>query len=166
MVVTVPVARRDVVKKKRLQMIKDLRIRAAQSGDESALGVVLEQCGLPADDVIRILEYFHVAELEGAVIGCAAGQRLGDSVLVRSVAVLPEFRDQRVATHLVGAVLMRARANGARRAVLLTTSSPTYFSRYGFTLVDAARLPQDVRESREFGRQTDSHPVCMWCELK
>jgi amino-acid N-acetyltransferase len=39
------------------------------------------------------------------------------------VAVLREWRDQGVASHLVNAVMMRARANGSRRAVLLTSTA-------------------------------------------
>jgi amino-acid N-acetyltransferase len=65
----------------------------------------------------------------------------------------------------VRAALMRARANGAKRAVLLTTTSPSYFARYGFSLIPASRLPSEVLSSREFHRHTDTPPLCMCCEL-
>ncbi|WP_439671181.1 N-acetylglutamate synthase or related acetyltransferase, GNAT family [Cupriavidus necator] len=146
-------------------MIKDLRIRAAMPSDAPAVGSVLERCGLPVDDVARLLEHFHVALLGSQIIACAAGERFGETVVIRSVAVLPEHRDQGVATHVVRAALMRARANGARRAVLLASSCPSYFSRYGFTLVPAAKLPAEVMSSSEFHRHTDTPPLCMWCEL-
>ncbi|SPA15828.1 putative GCN5-related N-acetyltransferase (fragment) [Cupriavidus taiwanensis] len=70
-----------------------------------------------------------------------------------------------MATHVVRAALMRARANGARRAVLLASSCPSYFARYGFTLVPAAKLPPEVMASSEFHRAADTPPLCMWCEL-
>jgi len=147
-------------------MLRDLRIRLAQPGDVSAVGAVLEQCGLAADDIARLIEHFHVASLDGVVVGCAAGERFGATVVVRSVAVAPAYREQGVATHLVRAVLMRARSNGAQRAVLLTTSSPAHFARYGFSLIPAEKLPPEVLESKEFGRQTDMAPLYMCCELK
>jgi len=146
-------------------MIRDLQIRAAVPSDAPAVGAVLERCGLPTDDVLRLLEHFHVAMLGAQVIGCGAGERFGETVVICSVAVLPEHRDQGVATHLVRAVLMRARANGARRAVLLTSSCPSYFARYGFTLIPASKLPQEVMSSPEFHRHADTPPLCMYCEL-
>lgn len=145
--------------------MKDLRIRVAVPTDAAAVGEVLERCGLPVDGVPRLLEHFHVAILGAQIIGCAAGERCGDTVVIRSVAVLPEHRDQGVATHVVRAALMRARANGARRAVLLASSCPSYFARYGFTLVPAAKLPPEVMASSEFHRAADTPPLCMWCEL-
>jgi amino-acid N-acetyltransferase len=99
-------------------MIKDLRIRAALPPDAPAVGAVLERCSLPTDDVLRMLEHFHVAVHESQVVGCGAGERFGETVVIRSVAVLPEYRDQGIATHVVRAVLMRARANGAKRATV------------------------------------------------
>lgn len=146
-------------------MIKDLQIRAAQTSDAPAVGAVLERCGLPTDDVFRLLEHFHVAVLEKQIVGCGAGERFGETVVIRSVAVLPEQRDQGVATHLVRAVLMRARANGARHAVLLSSSCPSYFARYGFSLIQASKLPQEVMQSSEFHRHMDTPPLCMYCEL-
>ncbi|MDK3023354.1 GNAT family N-acetyltransferase [Cupriavidus taiwanensis] len=146
-------------------MMKDLRIRAAVPTDAPAVGEVLERCGLSVDGVPRLLEHFHVAILGAQIIGCAAGERCGETVVIRSVAVLPEHRDQGVATHVVRAALMRARANGARRAVLLASSCPSYFARYGFTLVPAAKLPPEVMSSSEFLRAADTPPLCMWCEL-
>lgn len=147
-------------------MLRDLRIRMAQPGDGGAVGAILEQCGLPADDCLRLLPDFHVASFDSAVVGCAAAERFGDTAVVCSVAVLPAYREQGVATHLVRAVLMRARANGARRAVVLTASMPTYFARYGFSLIAADKLPREVLESTEFLRQGASCPLYMYCDLK
>ncbi|SPA15827.1 hypothetical protein CBM2631_A60024 [Cupriavidus taiwanensis] len=83
-----PLARQ--CEKQRLQMMKDLRIRAAVPTDAAAVGEVLERCGLPVDGVPRLLEHFHVAILDAQIIGCAAGERCGETVVIRSVAVLPE----------------------------------------------------------------------------
>ena len=84
---------------------------------------------------------------------------------MRSVAVLREWRDQGIASHLVNAVMMRARANGSRRAVLLTSTCPSYFARYGFTLIHASKLPPEILESKEFQRMRNTSALCMCCEL-
>ncbi|RZT38661.1 GNAT family N-acetyltransferase [Cupriavidus agavae] len=147
-------------------MIRDLRIRLAQPADVSAIGAVLERCGLPVDDLPRLACEFHVAVLESQLIGCACAQLFGDTAIIRSVAVLREWRDQGIATHLISAVMMRARANGIRRAVLLTSTCPSYFSRYGFSLIHASKLPEEVQESQEFQRLRNTSALCMCAELQ
>lgn len=146
-------------------MIKDMRIRMAQPTDAPAIGAVLERCGLPVDDLARLVGEFHVAIIESQLVGCACAELFGDTAIVRSVAVLREWRDQGVASHLVSAVMMRARANGSRRAVLLTSTCPSYFARYGFSLVHASKLPREVLESQEFQRLRDTSALCMSAEL-
>ncbi|KAI3592289.1 GNAT family N-acetyltransferase [Cupriavidus sp. CER94] len=146
-------------------MIKDLRIRMAQPSDALAIGTVLERCGLPIDDLPRLVGEFHVAVLEAQLVGCACAELFGDTAIIRSVAVLHEWRDQGVASHLVHAVMMRARANGSRRAVLLTSTCPSYFARYGFSLIHASKLPTEVLESQEFRRLRDTSALCMSAEL-
>jgi amino-acid N-acetyltransferase len=146
-------------------MIRDLQIRAAQPTDALAIGAVLERCALPVDDLPRLVGNFHVAILETQLIGCACAELFDDTAIVRSVAVLREWRDQGVASHLVNAVMMRARANGARRAVLLTSACPSYFARYGFSLIHASKLPTQVLESQEFLRLRNTGALCMCAEL-
>lgn len=146
-------------------MIKDMQLRAAQPADIPAIEAVLERCGLPVDDVAQLADQFHVAVLEGQLVGCACAERFGETAVIRSVAVAPTWRDQGIATHLVRAAMMRARANGSRRAVLLTSSCPNYFARYGFSLIHASRLPPEVLESEEFRRLRDTSALCMCAEL-
>jgi amino-acid N-acetyltransferase len=146
-------------------MIKDLRVRAAQPSDMPAIAAVLERCNLPVDELPRLVGEFHVALMKSELVGCACAERFGDTAIVRSVAVLREWRDQGVASHLVNAVMMRARANGTRRAVLLTSSCPSYFARYGFSLIHASKLPPEVLESEEFQRLRNTSALCMCAVL-
>ena len=131
-------------------MTRDLRVRAAQPADWPAIAEILQSCGLASDDLDPSL----------------ATEAYGDTVVVRSVAVLQPYRDRGIATHMVSAALMRARANGCARAVLLSADCPNYFARYGFSLISAERLPPAVRPPRGFRRQQDTLPPCMCCELK
>ncbi|WP_020205248.1 MULTISPECIES: GNAT family N-acetyltransferase [Cupriavidus] len=147
-------------------MTRDLRVRAAQPADWPAIAEILQSCGLASDDLDPSLASFHVALLDGLLVGCAGTEAYGDTVVVRSVAVLPPYRDRGVATHMVSAAMMRARANGCVRAVLLSANCPNYFARYGFSLISAECLPPAVRASREFQRQEGALPLCMCCELK
>ncbi|MEM5277609.1 GNAT family N-acetyltransferase [Cupriavidus taiwanensis] len=155
-------------------MLRDLRIRLATSNDLPAVATVVAACNLQVDDLGGAVDpllggdqdAFHVAELNGEIIGCAGVERFDDVAVIRSVAVLPKYRQQGVATHLVSAVLMRARAQGARRAVLATSHAPSYFSRYGFTLISAETLPAAVRASHTLKIAGIPPALCMHCELR
>jgi amino-acid N-acetyltransferase len=147
-------------------MTRDLRIRVAQPADWPAIAEVLETCGLASDDLDPSLALFHTALLDGMIVGCAGAESYGKTIVVRSVAVLPPYRDRGIASHMVSAVLMRARASGCARAVLLSATCPSYFARYGFSLISADCLAPEVRASREFRRHEGVLPLCMCCELK
>nr|WP_272939569.1 GNAT family N-acetyltransferase [Cupriavidus necator] len=99
------------------------------------------------------------------LLGCAGVERHGDTAVLGPVAVLPEFRGQGVASHLVRAILMRARAGGCRRAVFLWSRCASYFSRHGFLLAPRSQLPDEVRASKAFQRHDGSSLSCMRCEL-
>jgi len=146
-------------------MTRDLQLRGAQASDLPAIAALLECCGLPSADIQPLQPWFHVAVLDGRLVGCAGAERYGRSMVVRSVAVLPDYRDRGIASHLVQAVLTRARADGCRHAVLLSANSPSYFARYGFSLVAASRLPPEVLASPEFSRGGDVPALCMQCVL-
>ena len=147
-------------------MTRDLRIRAAAAGEWPDIASVLQQCGLAIDAVEPGLNQFHVAILDGQLVGCAGGERYGETIVVTSVAVLAGFRDRGIASHLVWAVLTRARANSCRHAVLLSTTCPSYFTRYGFSLCAVDKLPQEVLAAKAFRRRDGAPPLCMRCELK
>lgn len=146
-------------------MTRDLRIRVAAPGERPAIASVLEQCGLATEEVQLREERFHVALLDDRIVGCGGVERHGECAVVCSVAVLPQYRDRGIASHLISALLMRARADGCRSAVLLTSRCPNYFARYGFSLVPAASLSTEIRESLALRNQADDSGFCMRCEL-
>ncbi|QQX87586.1 GNAT family N-acetyltransferase [Cupriavidus necator] len=142
-------------------MIKDMRIRAAEPADMQAVSQVLHSCGLPISDMDHLSRLFSLAVLGEKVIGCACGEIYGETVIIQSVAVLAECRGHQVATHLVGAILMRARAHGCTKAAVLTSEYPAFFARFGFTLTAVGEMPQEMQLSKEFVRRFGARTHCM-----
>ncbi|SCU74573.1 N-acetyltransferase GCN5 [Cupriavidus necator] len=142
-------------------MPRDVRIRAAGIADIQAISEVLQQCGLSVENVRPAACLCHVAEFGEIVAGCACGEIFDQTFVIRTVGVLPDFRERRIATHLVAALLMRARANDCTKAVLLTTEHPAFFARYGFSLTSVDELPTELELSREFQRRFGAWTHCM-----
>lgn len=143
-------------------MIRDMRIRAGGSADMQAVSQLLRCCGLPTSDIDHSSCLYSLASLGDKVVGCACGEIYGETVIIQSVAVLGEYRGHQVATHLVRAVLMRARANGCTRATVLTPEHPAFFARFGFTLTAVGDMPQEMQLSKEFVRRfgARTHYMC------
>lgn len=144
-----------------LRMLRNVRIRAARVADLQAILHVLDTCALHCSDVDPSSHLYHIAALGKEVIGCACGERHGNTVVIQAVGVLPAYRDQQLATHLVGAVLMRARANGCTTAALFTTAHPSFFARFGFSLTYLDSLPKEVKLSKRFLRRFGARTYCM-----
>ncbi|MHA7684771.1 GNAT family N-acetyltransferase [Cupriavidus sp. PET2-C1] len=146
-------------------MMTEIHLRSASHLDLQEIVALLERCRLPATDVVEIIEAFHVALCDGHIVGCAAAERHGESILIRSVAVEPEYRERGIASRLVEALLMRARGTEARDAYLLSTVAPAYFARWGFSLIPAEEAPAEVTASRAFQRAVQAAALCMRCEF-
>jgi len=101
-------------------MMRSVQIRAADIADWPAIVDVLACCGLPIEAVDQALRSFHIALLGDRIVGCASAELYGATVVVRSVAVLQEYRGHQIATRLVGSVLMLALTAGCTKAVLVT----------------------------------------------
>lgn len=65
-------------------MLTDVVLRSAFRSDWHHIAALLERCGLPTSNTFKIIEDFQVALYEGRIIGCAAAEHHGSSVLIRS----------------------------------------------------------------------------------
>ncbi len=147
-------------------MLTGVVLRSASRSDWHHIAALLERCGLPTSDTSEIIEDFHVALYENLIIGCAAVERHGLSVLVRSVAVEPAYRDRGIAGCLVEALLMQARGTEVREAYIFSAVAPAYFARWGFSLVSGEKVPLDVMSSPAVQRAALTSALCMRCELR
>ncbi len=145
-------------------MLTDVRLRSASHSDWQQVIALLELCGLSAADTAEVIETFHVALCDGHIVGCAATECHGESILIRSVAVEPAYRDRGIASRLVEGLLIRARGTEARHAFLLSASAPAYFARWGFSCISVDKTPPELRASREFRNVARSSALCMYCE--
>ncbi len=139
-------------------------IRAARPDDWTAIAALLRRYDLPLDGARHHLDSFCVAEdAYGEVIGAAAVERYGTAGLLRSVVVAERMHG--LGSDLVHWSIDHARAAGITTLVLLTTTAPDFFPRFGFRRVDRASVPQAVHVSAEFQGACPASAIVMQADL-
>jgi amino-acid N-acetyltransferase len=136
-------------------------LRRAMHADDEAVTTLLRDAELPIDGVAQWLDRFWIAEHQGRVVGIAGMEQYGDSGLLRSVAVVPEWRGTGIGRTLVDHVLEEGRAAGVREVYLLTTTAEHYFPRLGFSCCDRESVPSALRASAEFKGACPASAVVM-----
>lgn len=94
-------------------------LRPARSSDLPAIERLLTDSGLPLAGVAAALDTFTVAESGTEVVGVAGLEICCDNALLRSVAVMPEWRSRGLGRTLVTHVVADTAARGLRGLYLL-----------------------------------------------
>jgi amino-acid N-acetyltransferase len=135
-------------------------LRPGTPDDFPAIASLLLASGLPLDGLSADRPFAVVAETAGRLIGCAAVERCGSSVLLRSVAVDAAVRGTGIGTRLVETALAGA-AGSATQAYLLTESASGFFDRLGFRRTSRRLVPAPVRASVEFSSACPASAIAM-----
>jgi N-acetylglutamate synthase-like GNAT family acetyltransferase len=133
--------------------------RPATPGDWPAIATLLTSLNLPLDGAQEHLDGFLLAFCENSLAGVAGLERYGSTGLLRSVAVAGQNRG--LGRELVTRLIDRATAEGLTRIVLLTTTAPDYFPRFGFRRIARQEAPLAVQESIEFKQACPASAVVM-----
>ena len=145
--------------------MSDITCRPAQPADWPAMATLLTAANLPLDGAEVHLADFVLAVREAELIGLAALERYGDYGLLRSVAVIGSEHGRGLGAVLTQQLINRARRDHLRGVVLLTTTAPDYFPRFGFAQIDRAAVPLPVQSSLEFQSSCPQSAVAMLLAL-
>ena len=128
---------------------------------------LLSQVQLPHDGVAENVTGFLVARDDAARLIATIGlERHGNTALLRSAAVAPEYQGCGIGSRLTENLLDRATNNGVERVVLLTSTASEFFARH-FGFCESSRTPFDkaLAGSSEWNLPRCSSAVCMSLEL-
>lgn len=140
------------------------RIESAKKEDYAALVVLLQETELPPDGIEPHIENFLVVRHPEAVdgpeflIGSVGLEIYGNSALLRSLSVHPDFQGNRLGTRLVDNIIEVAKAKGITQLFLLTDTAEEYFKKRNFTVVSRDKVPEDMKQSIEFTTLCTSAP--------
>ncbi len=110
----------------------DIKIRKATSFDVKEIKRILSFYALDAEKVEKNLPEFIVAVSGENIVGCACLD-VGDIIELRSIALLPNYRNKGIGSRLVDAIMTRARE--LNDTLYLRTTSPVFFEKKGFHMV-------------------------------
>lgn len=132
-------------------------LRAASAEDLPAVERLLAGADLPVDGVAEIFATrasdFVVAEdpeHPGMLVAAAGLEICCDNALLRSVAVRRDWQSRGLGHELVRRIVCVAEARDVGALYLLTTTAEHYFPSFGFSKVDRASLPDEVKATEEF----------------
>jgi len=146
-----------------------LHFRTATVADLPAAVTLLRSRELPVDgfgDLLRAHpEHVLIAELNGALVGCAALDVHGRDALLRSVAVARDLATLGVGTRLVTDLLSHAARSGISAVFLLTTTADAWFPRFGFATIERTDVPAALAGTVEFTKACPSSATVMRATL-
>lgn len=94
--------------------------------------------------LLKNIDTFVVAEIDGTFVGCGALTRLGeDLVEIRSLGMTEQYKGYGIGGKLVSLLVDNAKRAGISKVMALTYADK-FFIRNGFTVVDKEIFPEKV----------------------
>ena len=121
------------------------RVRPAGSPDRASVERLVRSAELPTEGLVDAWRTW-VAEDGTKAIGTASIERHGNALLLRSLAVAPDYRNQGIGELLVRTALDAA---GPGPVTLLTETAAEWFRRFGFRTIARSSLDPALHDSVE-----------------
>lgn len=140
-----------------------------QRADERMLSYVetlLEENGLPSQDVRSTSASFYVGYVGDDPIGVGGIERDGPDGLLRSVVIEASAREEGFGTALCEALETAARADGDETLYLLTTTATEFFAARGYVVIDRTAVPASIHQTTEFDELCPTTATCMTKSLE
>lgn len=146
--------------------MEDIRYTPASPDDLPAIKALLEQCDLPAEDLGSAhLEHFVTCRSGDRIVGTVGVEPLGETGLLRSLAVAPTFRGKRLGLELWTRARQKATRLGVSQLYLLTTTAERLFARWGFRRVPRDEVTEIVRSTSQYSAICPTTAVVMAIDL-
>lgn len=147
--------------------------RSAGPGDLSAIERLLALSGLQATGIPELLalgtDDVIVADdraRPGEIAGMAALEVRDVDALLRSVAVHPDWRGQRLGETLVRRLMDEGRQRQLRALYLLTTTAERFFPKFGFERIERDIVPDGIAATQEFRTMCPASAIVMFAPLR
>jgi len=147
---------------------ENITITGASADDLRDILDLLSQVQLPHAGVAENINGFLVAREESSRLIATIGlEQHGNTGLLRSAAVAPEYQGCGIGSRLTEQLLEHATNNGTERVVLLTSTASEFFARrFGFCATSRTAFDKELAQSSEWNLPRCSSAVCMSLDLR
>jgi amino-acid N-acetyltransferase len=111
---------------------------------------LLEEAGLPSEDIVEHMKTFLTAKINGELIGAIGLEIWNDKALLRSLVVKEKYRNSGFGKELYYKCIDMAKHNSIQLVVLLTTTAEQFFAKKGFVKVTGDEVPAFLKRTKEF----------------
>ena len=139
----------------------DFQIRPAIAADFPAIHALLLAAGLPVAGVDAVSGEYVVADLAGKVVGVLGLEKSGGAALLRSFAVLADFRQRGIGETLVRHMLDKMKTENISPLYILTNTAEAFAARFGFVKVSREEIPDALLAGSALGAACPSSSTCM-----
>ena len=130
--------------------------------DEAQVKRLLAACELPYEDITPShLQHFLTLRDGTRLAGVIGLELLGNSALLRSLAVPTQYRGRGIGSQLTRKAEEYGRSRGVEALYLLTTTAEGFFAKQGYGRIDRSTVPAAVQETAEFRSLCPATAVCM-----
>ncbi|HET7833744.1 MAG TPA: arsenic resistance N-acetyltransferase ArsN2 [Gallionella sp.] len=143
-----------------------ITFRTATKLDIPAIETLLHLAQLPVGGINENSGNFSVAAENGTLVGVAGFEGCGNIGLLRSVAVLPGYRNRGIATELCRRVMAQARQSGISALYLLTTTAQGYFAKLDFAAINRTETPEAIRKTQQFRELCPDSAIIMYRSIQ
>lgn len=133
-----------------LKNSEEIEILNARSEYLNSVKEILQLNHLPLLGVEDQFSNYFVLQLNMEIIGVIGLEIYGDSALIRSFAILPEFQKKGLGTILFQQILEYAQEKKIKNLYALTETAKNFFEKNGFGVVDRKFAPLEIQQSKEY----------------
>jgi amino-acid N-acetyltransferase len=139
----------------------NIRIEPMKHSQLETVAALLDDSKLPSEDVEEHWQNFLVAFNGGQLVGAVGLEFYNTDGFVRSFVVAPSLRNNGLGKRLYDAAVSYARSKSVARLGLLTNTAEKFFAREGFQKIERERMPEFIKQTKEFTTFCPSSAVVM-----
>jgi radical SAM superfamily enzyme YgiQ (UPF0313 family)/N-acetylglutamate synthase-like GNAT family acetyltransferase/2-polyprenyl-3-methyl-5-hydroxy-6-metoxy-1,4-benzoquinol methylase len=125
----------------------ELKIIRAKPKDASLLGKLLQACNLSTTGLEDQIHHFYAAWSGGEMIGSIGLEIYGKYGIIRSTAVLPQYRKKGIGSKLAKKMIDFARTQGIGELYLKTEDEAAFFKHVGFSHILPEQIPTEIKDA-------------------
>ena len=138
-----------------------ITLRRARDNTLPYLETLLEENGLPSQDVRTKRDCFYIAHSGADPVGVGGFETYGTVGLLRSVVIEEAAQGQGFGTALCDSLEATASADGVETLYLLTTTAADFFANRGYAQIERTDAPDSIQQTTEFDHLCPTGATCM-----